>query len=283
MGYSVTFSFAGYRVTVRSVVKFALDAMARAYGPLMCCAHGVPQATFIVRRRAGKLRFFQAGNNSRPKGVVVERGRVMPGLEREINRHLVGALGDRLLLHGAAVSCAANAIILPATTGGGKTTFAAGLVQRGCRYLTDEIVIIQPTTNKVVPFPKAMSLKEGSFALFESLGPDPTGPEYDRVWYLDPERLRPGSVVKRPTPIGWVVFLRYEAGATTRVDALTVGETVLGLFENTVNIKRHKEAGLDLLIAIAKKARGYRLAFGNLKEACEAVLELVGTNGQSCS
>ena len=207
--------------------------------------------------------------------MVIEPGRVMPCLEQEINQYLIGARGERLLVHAAAAGHGKHAVLFPATAGAGKSSLVAGLVQRGSRYLTDELVIIHLRTSKIVPFPKAVSLKEGSFRLFESLGPDPTGPPHDRVWYLDPERLRPGSVVKRPMPIGWVVLPRYEAGAATCMEALTLGETVLGLFENTVSMTRDKETGLDRLIAIAKEARGYRLVFGDLAEACEAVLDLV--------
>ncbi len=188
-----------------------------------------------------------------------------------------------MLIHAVAVAHGNRAIVLPGDPGAGKTTLAAGLVERGCGYLTDELVMIKPRTNRVCPFPKAFSLKEGSSSAFPSFAPKPTGPEYDRVWYLDAERLRPRSTVKKHVPIGWVILLRYAAGATAHTESLTVGETVLGLFENTVNIARHREAGLDRLIAIAQKAPGYRLVSGDLEEACEAVLGIVEGDGPSCS
>lgn len=277
------YRFPGGRARVDSAVKYALTDLTRVYRWFLDGFAEPSKPTFVIRRGRGKLRFSRKMGDGASREVVIERGRVMPLLEREINQYLVGALGDQLLLHGAAGGYGRLAIILPATGGSGKTSLVARLVQRGCGYLTDELVILHARTSSIVPFPKAMSLKEGSFSLFESLGPDPTGPEYDRVWYLDPERLRPGSVVKRPTPIGWVVFPRFASGAKTRIEALTVGETVLGLFENTVNMARHKEKGLDRLIGIARKAPGYRLVFGDLDEACKAVLGIVEGNGPSCS
>ena len=283
--YSETYRFPGCCVRVDSVVRYALTDLAQVYGFFVNRTIPVDQPTFSIVRRKGGLRLQSTGNGrNRPSdGVLINEGRMMPRIERQINQYLVGALGDRLLLHAGAAVGAGRAVILPATAGAGKTSLVAGLVRRGCGYLTDELVILHARTSSIVPFPKAMSLKEGSFALFESLGPDPTGPEHDRVWYLDPERLRPGSVVKRPTPISWVIFPRFEAGTKTRIEPLTVGETVLGLFENTVNTARHKEKGLDRLIGIAKRAPGYRLVFGDLDEACEAVLGIVEGDGQSCS
>ena len=267
-------------VRVESVVGDELTELERVYSWFADPENTRSEPSLTIRSHKNKVTFIRNGDDGSPREVVIQRGRLMPRLEREISQYLVGVLGDRLLLHAAAAGWGKHAIVLPANAGSGKSTLEAGLVQRGCGYLTDELIIIHPRTNKVIPFPKALSLKEGSFALFESLGPYPTGPEHDRVWYLDPEQLRPGSVVSSPTPVGWVVLPRYEAGAKTRVEALTVGETVLGLFENTVNMARHKEPGLDRLIAIAKKAPGYRLVFGDLEDACDAVLELVGGNDE---
>ena len=280
--YTETYRFPGCRVRLDSAGKYVLSDLARVYEH--CRNMGPPPSkpTFVIRRSRGGLRLTRNGAGGPHQGIVLKRGRVMPFLEREINQYLVDRLGGRLLVHAAAVSWHGLAIILPATTRGGKSTLAAGLIQRGCGYLTDELAITDRRTNKIVPFPKSLSLKEGSFSLFESLAPEPTGYEHDRVWYVDPERLRPGSVVNKPVPIGWVVFPWYQVNAATRIEALTIGETVLGLFENTVNIARHKEAGLDRLIGIAQNAHGYRLVFGDHQEACKAVLELVEGNGQSC-
>ena len=280
--YSETFGFPHCNVRVDSGVKYALTELSRVYRSFQNGGQVLSVPTFVVRRRKGKLRFSRITDNGASREVLIERGRVMPSIEREINQYLVNTLGDQSLLHASCVARRNRAIVFPATAGSGKTTLAAGLVERGCGYLTDELVILHKRSSSVVPFPKAMSLKEGSFRLFGQFGPDPTGPEHDRVWYLDPERLRPGCVVKKPTPIGWVVLPHYEAGAKTRIKPLTVGETVLGLFENTVNIARHKQKGLDRLIKIAKKAPGHRLVFGDLDKACEAILGVVEDNGKPC-
>ena len=280
----VSLRFPRCPVQVVSPVGYVLADITRAY---RCFADGTDEpaeATYVIRRRAGRLgctRYVVEEASS--VGVSIGRGRVMPALEREINQYLVGALGDHLLLHAAGVTMNNEGILLPGQSGSGKTTLAGGLVRQGHGYLTDELVILQKRTNRIIPFPKAFSIKEGSFGLFEALGPDPTGPEYDRVWYIDPERLRPGSVVKKPAPIAWVVFPHYEAGSDTRLERLTVGETVVGLFENAVNIDRHKRRGLDRLVTIAKRAPGYRLVFGDLAEACRLIMQIAEPTPTPCS
>jgi len=130
----------------------------------------------------------------------------------------------------------------------------------------------------VVPFPKALSLKQGSVGLFEALKPEPKGPEHDRVWYIDADRLRAGSVAKEPVPVGRVIFPAFEAGSQTRVEPLTNGEALLGLFGNTVNIRSHKEAGLDWLLTIVTRAKAYRLVFSDLHDACTAIVKVASAH-----
>ncbi len=277
-----TYRFAGRRVRVDAAVKYSITDLTRVFRCFVDNECTPAEPTFVIRRHKGKLTFGPARDNGSARNLIIDRGRVMPTVERAINQYVAAQLDDQLLLHAAAASWGDRAVVLPAAAGAGKTTLAAGLVRRGCGYLTDELVILDPRTGDIEPFPKALSLKEGSFGLFPSLDPEPTGPEFDRVWYLDPEQLRPGSIVTTPMPVGWVILPRFEAGATTRVEQLTIGQTVLGMFENSLNIARHKEQGLDRLIGIAQEARGHRLVFGDLEEACDVVLELLTGSDQRC-
>lgn len=285
--YSATFRLPGCVVRVDSEVDGALSEVARVYRNFSDGARAGGQPTFSIHDHGRQVRFVRHHGHASDPGFIFDHGCLPHHAEWEINRHVVAALDDHLLFHAAAVRRAAPGtslgVMFPAGSGSGKTTLAAGLVRRGWDYLTDELVIVDPDTIRIVPFPKAFSVKPGSYELFDSLTPDPTGPAGDRVWYLDPERLRAGSVAKAPTPIGCVVLPKFQRGASTRVELLTIGETVVGLFENAVNIARHKEAGLDRLIEIAQTAPGFRLVFGDLENACATVEGLIGGNGRSCS
>ncbi len=283
MLYTETFRFPGASVRIDSVVKCVLTELTRVYRCFLGPGSAVAEPTFVFGRHKGELRFVRKGSEDSDGALTVERGRVAALVEPIINRYLAETLGDHLLLHAAVAAHGERAVILPGVATSGKTTLVAGLVERGYAYLTDELAIIDRGTRRVIPFPKAMSLKEGSCSLFQSYGPQPSGAPGQRVWHLDPDQLRPGCVADKPLPLGWVCLPRYQAGAETRMEPLTVGETVLGLFENTVNTARHETAGLDLLIDMAQAAPGYRLVTGDLDQACKAVLHLTGGAGTSCS
>jgi len=274
MGFSVVYAFPFRATRIDSVVAHALRDLSCAYGHFVS-AITLDRPTFTLRRCQGRLKFaFGMADSS--WSVVVERGAVLPKLEREINQWLVRALSERVLLHAAAVTTLGKAILLPGCAGSGKTTLTAELVRRGAGYLTDELVIMNEETCSVIPFPKALSIKRGSLRFFDALDLRPKGAPHDRVWYLDPEKLRMDSVVRRPASIGWVVFPAFQPGSATRLSRLTAGEATLALFTNLVSVSPNKTAILDFLIVLANSVPAFRLVFCDLHDACRVLRKIAG-------
>jgi hypothetical protein len=71
----------------------------------------------------------------------------------------------RLLIHAATVSVGGRGVMLAGASGSGKSTLAAALVTKGADYLCDEFAIVDPTDLRLIPFPKALCVKAGSFGL----------------------------------------------------------------------------------------------------------------------
>ena len=83
-------------------------------------------------------------------------------LEWGINRTAAEWLGQtHLLFHAGSVACRERGLILPAASGSGKTTLVAGLVAAGCRYLSDEVAVIEPANSTLLPFAKSLCVKAG--------------------------------------------------------------------------------------------------------------------------
>ena len=89
----------------------------------------------------------------------------------DVNRRVVEASGGHLLLHAAAATRNGLAVVVPAVSGGGKSTLVAALVDAGFDYLTDEIVAIEPASTRVGGYRKAIGLKEGSWPLVPASAP----------------------------------------------------------------------------------------------------------------
>ena len=266
--YTGSYQFPGCRVRLAANARHPIEAMARVFRHFVVADADADEPTFEIVLDSDRYRIVRNDDRS---SFEVSAPSLVPCLEAEITQFLVRTLSNRVLLHAACVTRGGRAVVMPGESGRGKTTLSATLVRRGCGYLSEELTLVDLSSRTITPFPKAFSLKPPSFGLLEGLVPDPAGAGSEPIWHLDPEDLRPGSVATEAAPVDWVVFPFFEAGTDLRLEALTPGETTLGLFENMVNVARHKAAGLDVLIAIAMNAAGYRLRFADPGRACDAI------------
>jgi hypothetical protein len=89
----------------------------------------------------------------------------------ELNLLAIANTPDKMLFHGGAVERDGQVVAVLGVSGQGKSTLTAALVQRGWNYLSDELVIVDPATYHVDPYPKALDLSEESVALLDSVRP----------------------------------------------------------------------------------------------------------------
>lgn len=68
-------------------------------------------------------------------------------------------------VHGAALARDSAGVLLLAESGAGKTTLTLGLMRRGWQPLADDIVLIDPQTLSIVPFPRCFHVDDGTRAL----------------------------------------------------------------------------------------------------------------------
>jgi len=186
---------------------------------------------------------------------------------------------DVLLIHSAAVATPAGVgLLLPGASGSGKTTLAAALIRAGFSYLSDEAAVIEPGTGRVLPFPRAMTLKKGSFEHFGELTEN--GDRFRRSafeWYVRPEDLRAG-LSSGPVPAGFVVAPAHRKGSPTVMTPISRAQAVMELGRNAINLSLYGGRALGLLRAVVANARCFRLVSGDVPSAVEAI---VGATGMS--
>jgi hypothetical protein len=192
--------------------------------------------------------------------------------------HRVVVDSDRyLLLHAAVASFNGSGILLPAAMDSGKTTLVAGLVQRGCGYLTDEAAAIDPATHTVVPYPKPLTIDRGSWDALAELRPaldDRFVPYVRDQWHVTADSIRPGAIGE-PCPVRLIATPRYEAGAETRLEPISRAQAVLMMAEHAFNFASHKSRGLDTLAEVVRGSECYRLTIGSLDAACDLIMGIV--------
>ncbi len=213
-------------------------------------------------------------------GVRVARARE-PGnaaawLLWHVNRAVVDASSEHVLLHSAGVSRDGLGVVLPGAPGSGKTTLCAALVQRGYGYLSDEVVAVADDDAMLFSFPKSFALEEGSIeALWGPGGPHGSGGVADHLpgaekRHVTPDRVRAGAV-SGGCRARLVVAPRYRAGCRTALSRLGTADALTVLVANGVNMQRHGGAGIRRLAALAKRSACFTLEFSDLEEACRLV------------
>ena len=199
-----------------------------------------------------------------------------------VNRSAAEAGDQHLLLHAGALEADGRAVVLPGVSGSGKSTLCAGLAQAGLAYLSDELVALDLSTDQVLPYPKPVTVKAGSFEALADVGLRPNGdgdPDAGR-WLGEEWQLAVGDGtglrVGRSCPPGFVVVPRYVEGAVTSLSGLSDTEAFFALAANAVNLRAHAARSTDALGRAVARCRCMALTFSDLDEACRLVGGLVG-------
>ena len=224
----------------------------------------------IVRRRHDAVPLALYENDTR---LFLSRtpAPLLRYLTWHINRNAIGkGCADHVVLHAAAATRAGITVLLPGDQEHGKTTTVAGMLRAGYDYVTDEAVALVPHTTGITPFPKALSVDEGSWHLFP--GAIPAGiPQDAHQWQVPAEHFGGRSLHRPLAPPQVIVFPRFVAGAPTRLLPKTRSEAVRSLVQLTFEFDQHPARNLRTLAAVVRSATVADLRIGSLDDAVSAI------------
>jgi hypothetical protein len=237
------------------------------------------------RAQAGCTQHYEiggaAGNEVRHGRRRLYRGGtlddVVEFVEAEIYAQAVRLLDGFLLFHAGGVARGGSLLILPAPSGSGKTTLVAGLVKRGCLYVTDEILLLCPETLAARPLPKPLNLKAGSLRLFPRLAPElrlarpaPRRRPVLRIHHLLVRRASRLAGRLRPRRLA-ILFPRFKPGARARLRPMGRIEAIRNLAAASYNHYRFGAAFLGHMERLTRGALCARLQYGRLEEALRII------------
>jgi len=194
------------------------------------------------------------------------RNEVYPILEFSINGRVIATRSQFLQVHAATLARNGAALMLAGGSGVGKSTLAAGLLARGWTYFCDEFALLDPQTLCVHPFPKALSIKAGSFEIIRQLGlPLWRRRHYSKhfkgpVGYIRP----PGSTRPRatPCPVRQMVFPRYAAECEPALRPMPRAAAAMTLARCTLNHHAFGVRVMPILCALVRGAECFELDAG---------------------
>jgi hypothetical protein len=203
------------------------------------------------------------------------------GGQRECVTYLIWRLNElvaetpceHLLVHASVAGRNGQALLFPGVSGAGKSTLIAALVRAGLSYLSDELAPIPLGSSSVLPYPRSITLEQGSWPAFPELAVPGRSIRAIDQWFVPPEHLRPGCVDRQRRTIAAIIFPRAEPGATTTVDEIGRAEALMRLTRNTVNLTSHGAPGFHTLAEIVRHVPVCaEMISGSVAGAVEAIL-----------
>jgi hypothetical protein len=266
----------GYRASFTSADPMLAALLDRAYGAFPIATRAEHRVVVEPAPDDGSGLSWRLVVDDVPSTHAATAGALLGALVGTVNRATAEA-SPHVLVHAGAVERRGVGIVLPAPMESGKSTLTTALVRAGFGYLTDEAAAFDRTTRMLVPYPKPITLDEGSWALFPELEPhEPfTDNAYKaRQWQVLATDLGPGAV-GRSCPARFVVFPAYAPDATTRLVPLGRAEALVELARNTFGFDREGKPTFALLAEVLRGAEAFRLPLRDLDTAVGLVSGLV--------
>jgi hypothetical protein len=183
---------------------------------------------------------------------------------------------DYLFLHAGAVASNGQAMLLTGSPDRGKSSLVLALLQRGLRYLSDDLGAIDPVSSRVYPFQKRISVRESTLVRYF---PEVVGQLEDRAGlseglkerFVRPEDL--GAEVGGPSSPRWIILLGESREGPPRLEPLTRAESVEKMAANSFNLFRYQERGIVLLSRVAADAEAFVLQGGTAPDRADLLAE----------
>ena len=161
-----------------------------------------PEAVYRLDISGEDYRVLDADGRGEPLYETDDRSDLYWWLENALCIGALGRIKDLLLIHGAAVERDGKALIFLGKSYSGKSTLTMHLLRSGYRLLSDEVVLIDPKTLKLRPFPRNLLVRQGALkddsqlrSLCEGQWHYEDG-EGEMKWMLDPNALNADGVAE---------------------------------------------------------------------------------------
>jgi HprK-related kinase A len=255
--FSVRIGAISYRIG--SAWPTPIAALRQLYAGYPSPAEGIATVTARIGpprpwRRWMRPQVEIAGDHSLPNTVPMALRHALLAAEMAMNMQV--ALGERrhLLIHASAVERGGRAVIMPGDSGSGKSTLAALLGEHGWRLLADEFVMIDMANSSILPFPRAISLKNSAIPEMEGRIADPArfGPLLNDTPKGELRHLRPNdhAIARMDEAARPALFLFPSFGSEPATQGIGKADLFVRLTQGSTNYIALGEASFATLVGM---------------------------------
>ena len=121
-----------------------------------------PDAHIRIEGGESGYRVYRFGNVGDPLFESSDRSKFFWWLDNALFRKALKRAKHLIQIHGGAVERGGKAILFFGDSLAGKSTMTLHLLQLGWRFLTDEVILIDPETLRVQPFRRNLLIRQGA-------------------------------------------------------------------------------------------------------------------------
>jgi hypothetical protein len=266
----VAFSSHGARIGIRTDDPALLDTLCKRLPPRARLAES-PVVDYLYSFSTGATRSSLANGDKRVKRYTLaylgtmrlaralSADESLDALESWLHFNVASVARRFLFVHSGVVGWKGRAILLPGRSMSGKSTLVSALLQQGATYLSDEYAVLD-ARGSVHPYAKPLSLRraDGQTLWQERHHPEEWG----------------AKTQTRSLPVALIALTRYKEGARWRPRALSPGQAVLDLLDQTVLARVRPDFALPILSYVAESARSVTSRRPDATEIAASLLQL---------
>ena len=175
--------------------------------------------------------------------------------------HVADKVKSAHCLHAAAVVHDKNALVIPASSGSGKSTFTSWLAANGFEYLTDELIVINGQMIEGIARPIQIK-SHGKHAVEELLVEPDSVIEGKIANAVLPQSLGATLAAAGQYQVKAIVFPKYDKEADFIFDEISSAEAGLNLMANHVNARNLEGHGFREMMETIRNTRCFSLEYG---------------------
>ena len=269
--YLLHYKLQSHQFSIQTGRKKLADLCLQLYPNSRSKYNGYTDLIYLLKMRNDRATgtVYEILVNGNRKFQTDIKSEMFSSLEWMITCNALSYMSEFFQLHAGSVEKEGKVILLPANHGQGKTTLTLSLTGSHYRCLSDDIVLIEPETTMILPFPRSFLIKDKSIKkLAESSLIDKKKGYYcksEDILYYNPHSTNT-SPMKKVKPYA-IVELKHSHRFKNELRPVNKSEMCIKLLKQSFNIHNYKRNGVTILTRLVRNSKCYSLKTNNVTDA----------------
>lgn len=253
----------GVQLTITAADEHAASLLSLALGGMgLASTPQIQGIQLLVTTLAANARWSVQDSSTGAVRELSQVGDLIYHLSDRVVFHIADKTLGQHCLHAAAVSGAGTALVIPASSGAGKSSLTAWLVAHGFAYLTDELILVD-SANHIQSIARPLQIKSAGLNAISPLIQNNAEVFNGRIANAITASALGGHVgAEKQYPVGAFLFPQYGEHLAYKFARLSSAEAGLRLMSNHVNARNLQDHGFRRMMQLIRETPCYGLEYG---------------------